>query len=91
MTETRLPNIDLGKTKITDKVRVSSAAIFYKEYFGDFYQLETWVFSEDKKVQESKQVIHGTTFGTEIPEKLIEKTKTFHRRASKLLIKKLQA
>lgn len=90
MTETRLPNIDLGKTKITDKVRVSSAAVFYEFWAGDYYQLETWVFSGDKSVQQSKQVIHGTC-GSEIPDSLIEKTKTFHRRASKLLIKKLQS
>jgi hypothetical protein len=82
------PNIDLGKTRITDKVRVSSAAIFYEFWAGDYYQLETWVFSEDKAVQKSKQIIHGTC-GITIPEKLIEQTKTFHRRASKLLTKKL--
>lgn len=55
-----LPNIDLAKTQITPKIRVSSAAIFYKFWAGDYYQLETWVFSEDKEAQQSKQVIHGT-------------------------------
>lgn len=77
-TETKLVNIDLGKTAITDKVRVSSAAIFYEgNWFGDYYQLETWIFSEDKTIQKSVMVIHGTC-GRTIPQSLIAKTKKVH-------------
>jgi hypothetical protein len=74
----KLPNIDLGKTQITDKIRVSSAAIYYDGmWFGNYYQLETWIFSDDKERQESHQIIHGTC-GNNIPEKLIAKTKKVH-------------
>lgn len=52
-------NIDLGKTKISDAVRVSSAAIYYEEWFGDFYQLETFIFSDDPKIK-GRQIIHKT-------------------------------
>jgi hypothetical protein len=52
-------NLDLGKTRITDKIRVSSSAIYRKEYFGDYWLVETWIFSDDPS-QRSTQVIHGT-------------------------------
>jgi len=85
-TDNKLPNIDLGKTQITDKIRVSSAAIFYQEMFGDYYQVETWIFSDDERIK-SKMQIHGTC-GREIPQQLITHAQTFHRRISKMLIKK---
>lgn len=83
----KLPNIDLGKTQITDKIRVSSAAIFYEEIFGSYYQLETFIFSDDKERQPTKMQIHCTT-GVEIPQSKIDWVKTFHRRVSKMLLKK---
>lgn len=55
--ENKLPNIDLGKTQITDNVRVSSAAIYYDEWFGERYQLETFIFSNDKRIR-TTQIIH---------------------------------
>lgn len=79
-------NIDLGKTKITDKIRVSSAAIWYEWY--NYYQLETWIFSEDKDVQKSRQIIHCTT-GSEIPQMSIDKAKKIHQQISYNLIKKI--
>lgn len=86
--EDRLPNIDLGKTQITDKIRVSSAAIYNDgNWFGAYYQIETWIFSEDERIK-SKMQIHDTC-GREIPDSLINHAKTFHRRISKMLIKKL--
>lgn len=84
----RLPNIDLGKTKITDKIRVSSAAIFYESWFGNYYQLETFIFSDDKEHQRTRQIIHFTTY-TEIPEKQIDKVKKIHRYISDNLLNKL--
>lgn len=89
MDKDRLPNIDLGKTQITDKIRVSSAAIFYQEMFGDYYQIETWIFSDDKSLK-SRMFIHGNTCGTKISEKEIELTSSFHRRVSKILLLKNQ-
>ena len=80
-----LPNVDLGKTQITDKIRVSSAAIFYQELFGNFYQLETFIFSDDKRLK-TRMFIHLTTAGEEIPEKYKELVARFHRRISKILL-----
>lgn len=78
-------NIDLGKTQITDKIRVSSAAIWYELH--QYYQLETWIFSEDKERCPSRQVIHGTC-GQRIPTHMLTWTSTFHRRVAYGLIKK---
>ena len=85
--DNKLPNIDLGKTQITDKLRVSSAGIFYEAHFGDYYQLETWIFSEDKSVMRSQQIIHCTT-ERRIPQKRIDEVKRIHKQiADNLLIK----
>lgn len=70
-------NVDLGKTQITDKVRVSSAAIFYDEWFGKRYQLETFIFSDDKSIQQTTQIIHCST-GTVIPQSKIDEVKKIH-------------
>ena len=78
-------NIDIAKTQITDKIRVSSAALFYEELFGSFYQYETWVFSDDPK-QPSKMVIHGTYH--ELNDQLETKTKIIHEYISNELIDK---
>ena len=54
-------NVRILHTQITDKIRVSSAAIWYPglEYNpSPYYQYETWCFSDDGK-QRSFQVIHG--------------------------------
>lgn len=73
-----MKNIDLGKTQITEQVRVSSAAIFYESpFFGDYYQFETFIFSEDKCVQKSRQIIHGTTWNMN-QNFLLERTKKVH-------------
>jgi len=55
-------NYDLGKTQITDNVRVSSAAL-WREEFGGYFLVETWCFSEDPR-QRSFQIIHGTPAGS---------------------------
>ena len=60
-------NYDLGKTQITDKIRVSTAAIFYDEWFGRRWQIETWCFSDDPGKQKTFQVIHGS-IGCRDPE-----------------------
>jgi hypothetical protein len=73
-------NIDLGKDRITDKVRVSSAAIYSSAYFGDYRQVETWIFSDDPR-QKSHQIIHGTcSVQGDIPPALLEKCRHVHRR-----------
>ena len=55
-----MENQDLGHTKITDKIRVSSAGIFREDgIWGKHFIVETWCFSDDPR-QNSFQVIHGT-------------------------------
>lgn len=56
----RPSNINFGKTQITDKIRVSTAAIYSAAHFGEYWQVETWCFSDDPR-QRSFQVIHGTS------------------------------
>lgn len=83
-----MKNIDLGKTQITEQVRVSSAAIFYKSpFFGDYYQFETFIFSEDKGVQKSRQIIHGTTWNIN-HNFLLQQTKKVHAYVSNNLTRK---
>jgi hypothetical protein len=83
-----MKSIDLGKTKITDSIRVSSAAILYDEnWFGDYYQYETWIFSDDPKIK-SRMFIWGTSSGGKLWDKLVERTKTGHRRISKIMLNK---
>lgn len=89
MEHKELPNVDLGKTRINREIRVSSAAIFYgNNWFGDYYQLETFIFSHDSTIK-TRMFIHFTT-GREIPERYKELVKSFHRRISKILLKKYQ-
>jgi hypothetical protein len=80
-------NVDLGKTQIADNVRVSSAAIFYEMWFGDYYQYETWIFSKDERIK-SRMFIWGTGNGIEISNKMKLITETGHRRISKIMLKK---
>ena len=80
-------NVDLGKTKITDKIRVSSAAIFYDMGHFVYYPFETWIFS-DGPAQRSRQVIHGTHHS--ISERMIHKTKKVHDYIAKNLLNDLK-
>lgn len=87
--ETKTPkNQDLGKTQITDKIRVSSAAIYYNEWEGERYQYETWIFSSDER-QKSTQAIHGSSFifDGEMDENMVEKTKEIHTHISNNMLK----
>ena len=83
---------DLGKTKITDKIRVSSAAIARRESFGNYYLIETWCFSDDPR-QKSFQVVHGSKSSLDFndlePEDCLE-AKKIHRYISDNLIKKFK-
>lgn len=58
----KIQNYDLGKTAITDKIRVSSAIVRYPNggTIPEYFQYETWIFSDDLR-QKSTQVIHGTS------------------------------
>lgn len=78
-------SVDLGKIKINDLVRVSSAAIFLSANFGDYTQYETWIFSKDNK-QKTRQVIHGTNFGHKLNTFFEAKTKKIHKYISDNLV-----
>ncbi len=69
-------NKDLGKTQITNKIIISSAAIFYPAPFENYWQYETWCFSDDPN-QKSFQSIHGTSIKES--EKLELKTRKIHK------------
>lgn len=49
-------NFNIASTVINDEIRVSTAAIFYDEWFGKRWQLETFIFKKDNKG--SKMKIH---------------------------------
>lgn len=87
--EYRWKNIDLGKTQITDKIRVSSAAIFYDEWFGKRYQIETFIFSDDKELIKTRMFIHFSYHFEDIPQKYKDLVTRFHNRISKILKDKL--
>ena len=53
-------SVDLGKDQITDKIRVSTAAICSTGPNGRYWQVETWIFSDDPHRQLSKQIVHGS-------------------------------
>ena len=42
-------NFNIASTIINENVRVSTAAIFYDEIFGERFQLETWIFKKEGK------------------------------------------
>lgn len=83
-----MKNEDLGKTQITDKIRVSSAAIFYEEWFGKYYQIETWIFSTDPRIK-STMVIHGTCSHLE-SSKLVDTCKKVHGYMANNLLSKFK-
>jgi len=85
----RRANINLAITIITDKIRVSTAAIYYSEWFGEYYQYETWIFSNDKMHQKNVMVIHGT-HGGDLDENMVKKSKHIHERISNNLLKKFK-
>lgn len=84
-------NIDLGKTQLNEKMRVSSAAIFYENsFFGDYYQYETWIFS-DNPLYKSRMFIWGTSHGDKIFDKYKGLTMRAHARISKIMLEKVKA
>lgn len=52
-------NLDLGKNQITEKIRVSTAALYRDDLPHPYWLIETWIFSDDPR-QKSHQVVHGT-------------------------------
>ena len=84
-------NIDLGKNQITPKIRVSTAAIFRNDLPWDYWLVETWFFSEDKR-QKSHQIIHGTPYAfpneTTPNLSIIRKAKNVHAQITNNLRKR---
>lgn len=79
----RPANIRIMQTRITPTIRVSTAGIFYDEWFGSRFQYETWCFSDDPS-QRSFQVIHGSF--PRIDRRYLEKSIKVHRYISSNLL-----
>jgi len=58
--ETR-KSLCLSHDNITPSIRVSTAAVPSSHYHGHYWQIETWIFSDDSR-QKNVQRIHGTTY-----------------------------
>lgn len=76
-------NFNIDSTVINDNYRVSTAAIFYDEIFGERFQLETWFFVKGHKG--SKIKIH------EVPcnEYGLRYCKEFHKNTVAMVKSKL--
>ncbi len=82
-----MKNFNIDHTEITPTVRVSSAAIFYEAEHR--FQVETIVFSKDER-QPFRMWIHGSVHeDSDFSETVFSRCKTFHRRVSIMLAKKL--
>lgn len=78
-------NFNIASTVINENVRVSTAAIFYEsDFFGNYYQLETWVFTKDHK--NSKMKIHNVPAN----QNGIDYCKRFHEKAVTMVRNKLK-
>lgn len=53
-------NHNIASTQITEDIRVSTAAIYYDEWFGERWQIETFIFSNNKTLQKTRMIIHGS-------------------------------
>ena len=56
-------NFNIASTAINENIRISTAALFYDEWFGERFQMETWIFvkEDDGKLKSgaSKMKIHN--------------------------------
>lgn len=77
---------NIASTKVCDGVRVSSAAIYYNEFWGQRWQFETWIFSDRPEVK-SHQFIHGN--GESGDKRFEARAKRCHRRLLRLLQNKV--
>lgn len=77
-----MKNFNIASTIINEDIRISSAAIFYESFFfGNYFQIETFIFSNNKDVLRSKQIIHCTVSGderTDIDINIIDNVKKIH-------------
>jgi len=82
-----MENLNLGKTRITDTIRVSSAGIAYQEteWGVPYYQYETFIFSDNPKFR-TRMFIWGTSSGHEPLEKMGKLTERAHRRIAKVML-----
>lgn len=85
-----MKNQNIAGTIITDKVRVSTAIIYYaNEFFGDYYQYETWIFSKDERVKSVMKIYGISGSGDNI--KLIDRATALHNRIARILTNKLKS
>lgn len=81
--------INIRSTQITDDIRVSSGVWQTGAHFGEYSQVETWVFSDNATVQSDCE-IHGTFSGHgECPDLYRARAEKFHDEKVKELKEKL--
>lgn len=82
-------NIDLGHSAITPAIWVSSAALCRDDWFGKWWLIETWIFSDDPR-QKNRQIIHGDApFASGKPdERICDKARKVHAHIADSLRKK---
>jgi hypothetical protein len=83
-----MKNENLAHTQITDTIRVSTASIFYEAHFGNYLQVETFIFSKDERIS-TQQIIHGTCSAEYPNTKLFDKAKKAHNYISENLKNKI--
>lgn len=77
-------NFNIASTIINDNIRISTAAIFYDEWFGKRFQFETFIF---KKEGNSMQKIHEVFEN----QKGIDYCKRFHELAVIIVKSKIKS
>ena len=76
----------LAHCAVTKRIRVSTAAIYREDRLGMYWQVETWIFSNDAR-QKSRQVVHGTFGGLNGPSgEFVAKALRAHRHISNNMI-----
>ena len=76
-------NFNITSTVINDNIRVSTAAIFYDEVFGERFQFETIVFRKDKGMLMKIHNVYASQKG-------LDYCVTFHNKLVSLINSKIK-
>jgi hypothetical protein len=78
--DTEPRNQQLASTLVTPHICVSSAAIRRDDWWGKWWLVETWIFSDDPR-QRDRQIIHNKGMsggGDAPPERLCDTARKVH-------------
>lgn len=76
-------NFNIASTVINEQIRVSTAAIFYSDFFGEWFQFETFIFL---KKGPCPMKIHKVSEN----QKGIDYCLSFHKKAVSLVKSKIK-